>query len=215
MTLLGVRFGLEPTAPTLESTCFLAKESIDFLQIFYPEKRKNQERIKNGPGFDNSFIRYDNLAENENDLIYCCFKQPLRFKVTNSTELLELNELNEVILDKKVYLSLYYLIGDHNNTLKSNQPFNLVEYKEKPIFKPPATTTVSSTTKQSNTESNLETKPSLPSFTTTASSFNPDNSDDSDNSDLITPITTTPTSIYFLLKLLLLFLSFELKLKRD
>ena len=140
IALLGVRFGKEPVAPTLESTCFLG-ESTDFLQIFYPDKRLNLERIKSGPAFDNedgqTFVRYDNIPENDGDQIYCCFRQPLRLKISNSTNFRA--EPSEVALEKDVYLSLYYLIGDHNNTLKLTQAYNLVEFKEK--AEPSSTTT--------------------------------------------------------------------------
>lgn len=145
IALLGVRFGKEPVAPTLESTCFLGKDSTDFLQIYYPDKRLNLERIKSGPAFDNedgqTFVRYDNVPENDGDQIYCCFRQPLRLKITNSTDFRA--EPNEVVLDKDVYLSLYYLIGDHNNTLKLTQAFNLVDFKEK--AEPSSTTTTTTT----------------------------------------------------------------------
>lgn len=158
IALLGVRFGYEPVAPTLESTCFLG-DSTDFLQIYYPDKRLNLERIKSGPAFDNddgqAYVRYDNIPENEGDQIYCCFRQPLRLKIMNTTNFRA--EPNEVVLDKEVYLSLYYLIGDHNNTLKLTQPFNLVEFKEKPestsTTTPPTTTTTESSPKPNNSSS--------------------------------------------------------------
>ena len=144
--LLGVRFGYEPVAPTLESTCFLG-DSTDFLQIYYPDKRLNLERIKNGPAFDNeggqAFVRYDNIPENDGDQIYCCFRQPLRLKIMNTTNFKA--EPNEVVLDKEVYLSLYYLIGDHNNTVKLTQAFNLVEFKEQPESSSTTSTTEAST----------------------------------------------------------------------
>lgn len=148
IALLGVRFGYEPVAPTLESTCFLG-DSTDFLQIYYPDKRLNLERIKSGPAFNNedgqAFVRYDNIPENDGDQIYCCFRQPLRLKIMNTTNYLA--EPNEVILDKEIYLSLYYLIGDHNNTVKLTQAFNLLDFKEKP--ESTSTTTPSTTTESS------------------------------------------------------------------
>ena len=146
--LFGVRFGYEPIAPSLESTCFLG-QSIDFIQVFYPAKGSNRERIKNSPAFDETSVRYDNVPENANDNIYCCFKQSLRVRVSNeSGSNNELTEINEVVLDKKVYLSLFYQMGRHNNTLKLTQPFNLLEYKEEQIAttSQPTTTTISTTT---------------------------------------------------------------------
>lgn len=127
-------------------------KSTDFLQIFYytDKVKKKFERMKNGPAFDPAVVTYDNRPVNS-ELIYCCFKQPLRIKMPDVPPF-DTSKEREIILDKKVFISTYYRIGDFNNTLKSEQPINLLDYRKRDIkiIATTTTTTTSSTTPTSS-----------------------------------------------------------------
>lgn len=70
----------------------------------------------------------------------------------------ELEDINEIVLDKKTYLSLYYRIGQRNNTIKLENPFNLLEYvKEKSLPSTTSTVTTTSTTSTTTESTDFET----------------------------------------------------------